>query len=45
MNADEIAEGGVGKVYGPNHDRLVKVKTTYDPTNLFRLNLNIAPRA
>jgi hypothetical protein len=43
MNADEIAEGGVGKVYGPNHDRLVEIKTKYDPTNLFRLNLNIKP--
>lgn len=29
--------------YGQNYDRLVKIKTKYDPTNLFRLNHNIKP--
>jgi FAD/FMN-containing dehydrogenase len=29
--------------YGANYDRLVTLKTTYDPDNLFRMNLNIAP--
>ena len=29
--------------YGQNYDRLVAVKTKYDPTNLFRLNPNIPP--
>lgn len=29
--------------YGDNYDRLVKIKTKYDPTNLFRLNHNIKP--
>ena len=28
---------------GPTWDRLVKVKTQYDPTNLFRHNYNIPP--
>jgi FAD/FMN-containing dehydrogenase len=29
--------------YGRNYDRLVEVKRKYDPTNLFRLNQNVAP--
>ncbi|MFC6732908.1 FAD-binding oxidoreductase [Haladaptatus sp. DYSN1] len=31
-------------VFGENYERLVEVKTVYDPTNLFKLNQNIAPR-
>jgi hypothetical protein len=29
--------------YGPNYDRLVVLKTKYDPTNFFRMNHNIKP--
>jgi FAD/FMN-containing dehydrogenase len=29
--------------YGPNYDRLVEVKTKYDPKNLFHFNQNIKP--
>ena len=29
--------------YGQNYDRLRQVKGVYDPTNLFRMNANIAP--
>ena len=31
--------------FGPNADKMVAVKTKYDPTNLFRLNANIKPKA
>jgi len=29
--------------YRQNYDRLVSVKRTYDPGNLFHINQNIAP--
>lgn len=33
----------VKATYGSNYDRLVSIKTMYDPTNLFQLNQNIQP--
>ncbi|HEX5164417.1 MAG TPA: BBE domain-containing protein, partial [Thermomicrobiales bacterium] len=33
----------VRRAYGANYDRLVAIKTAYDPGNLFRMNINIAP--
>jgi FAD/FMN-containing dehydrogenase len=39
-------EEGVDRVraaYGTNYERLVKIKATWDPTNMFRANKNIAP--
>ena len=29
--------------YGANYDRLVALKTVYDPTNFFRMNHNVRP--
>jgi FAD/FMN-containing dehydrogenase len=36
-------EDRVKATYGDNYDRLVKIKSEYDPTNLFRVNQNIRP--
>jgi len=44
QTADEDEER-VRATYGPNFDRLVEAKATYDPENLFRRNRNIRPRA
>jgi len=33
----------VRSAYGANYDRLVALKNSYDPTNLFHLNQNIKP--
>ena len=39
-----MAEGGVIYfAYGSNLERLAQIKKTYDPTNFFRHNKNIAP--
>ncbi len=36
---EELVKAG----HGANYDRLVTLKTKYDPDNLFRMNLNITP--
>ena len=40
-----MEEGGerIRATYRENYDRLLKVKQSYDPQNLFRVNQNIAP--
>ena len=37
---DDTGDDPVRSAYGPNYDRLVQVKTKYDPDNLFHLNPN-----
>jgi hypothetical protein len=39
----EEGEDRIRATYGGNYDRLVKIKTKYDPTNFFRVNQNIKP--
>lgn len=44
----DLAEGGdalARAAYGGNYERLVALKNQYDPTNLFRSNVNIRPDA
>ncbi len=44
MPEDEAARVQAG-AYGPNYERLARLKAKYDPLNLFRLNQNIQPAA
>ncbi len=39
----EEGDETIRAAFGPNYARLVTVKTTYDPTNFFRVNQNIVP--
>ena len=35
----------VRAIYGANYHRLARIKATYDPDNLFRVNQNVQPNA
>lgn len=40
----EEEQNRVMSAYGPNYERLVEIKTKYDPKNIFQMNQNIKPR-
>lgn len=41
MTGDESDH--ISTAYGPNYNRLVRIKRKYDPLNIFHINLNIKP--
>ena len=41
---EEETADRIRAAFGDNYDRLVDVKTRWDPDNLFRMNKNIEPR-
>lgn len=41
---EEEGDDRIRQAYGANYERLVDVKTTWDPDNLFHANKNVAPR-
>jgi FAD/FMN-containing dehydrogenase len=44
LSEDDLGEAAKA-AYGPNHERLARLKTRYDPDNVFHLNLNVKPAA
>lgn len=42
---DDEMDGSIAAAYGANYPRLQRIKAKYDPTNIFRMNQNILPRA
>lgn len=40
---DDEAGDSLAAAFGPNYQRLQKIKAQYDPANFFRMNQNIAP--
>ena len=44
-NLSDLPGDRMNEVYGAHFNRLVALKTKYDPTNLFHLNANIKPKS
>jgi FAD/FMN-containing dehydrogenase len=42
LSEDDLAQAAPAG-YGPHYDRIAKLKATYDPENVFHLNLNVEP--
>ena len=40
----EEGEARIRASYGPNYERLARIKSEYDPTNFFHVNQNIKPK-
>jgi len=45
MMMEEEGDERVQASYGPNYERLTKLKAKYDPDNFFHVNQNIKPAA
>lgn len=43
FQTEDEGEERIHAAYGQNYEQLVEVKTTWDPTNVFRINKNIPP--
>ncbi len=41
--SSEDGEDAVRRTYGPKYERLQRLKTAYDPANVFRNNANVPP--
>jgi FAD/FMN-containing dehydrogenase len=41
---DETGDAALAAAYGPNYARLRELKVRFDPENVFRTNVNIAPK-
>ncbi|HLW47302.1 MAG TPA: FAD-binding oxidoreductase [bacterium] len=45
FQTEDEGDDRVRNAYGANYDRLIEIKTKWDPDNFFRVNKNIRPRS
>jgi hypothetical protein len=43
--SDDDADDAIRGMYGPNYERLARLKARYDPENVFHMNHNVPPAA